>query len=149
RIFQIPHIDGSYRQREAVGETAFGDSANQRIGAPLEDRERFIAGSSRLAFATTTGRLALPRTDTAADTRQLSPLLNALIGIVQHHDKETPRNRSTSCLVRNCFNASNVAFTSKTGFGLPRLFVNMFVIPQASHTLRTAAPAITPVPGPA
>ena len=42
-----------------------------------------------------------------------------------------------------------VALTRLVGLVEPKLLVRMSRMPQASHTARTAAPAITPVPGPA
>ena len=57
------------------------------------------------------------------------------------------RKRSTSAFGRSCLSAANVAFTSDTGLFEPKLLVRMSWMPAASHTARTAEPAITPAPG--
>ena len=45
--------------------------------------------------------------------------------------------------------ARNLKLTNVTGLFVPKLFVRIFLIPAASQTARTAAPAIIPVPAPA
>src|SRR6266540_3688860 len=54
---------------------------------------------------------------------------------------------TTSCGSRRLVSASKAAWTTLTGFALPKDLDRMSLMPAASTTARTAPPAITPVPG--
>ena len=88
----------------------------------------------------TAGGLALAGAGAAAEATLLLVLLNAAIDVVQIHDSETPRSRSTSPAVRSFNSASMVALTRFVGLVLPKLLVRMSRMPEASQTARYGRP---------
>ena len=92
-------------------------------------------------------RLAVPGAGPSADAELLLVPGNADVHVVDHHDSFTPRSASTSCRPRMLSRASTVALTRLIGLVEPKLLVKMSLMPAASQTARTAAPAMTPVPG--
>src|SRR5205814_996495 len=131
----------------AVVETALRYSAYERHRAAFENGKERHAIAGPLALVATPGRLALAGTDAAAEALARVVLLDTTIYIADVHANVTCRNRSTSPLGRSCLSAAKVAFTSETGLLEPKLFVRISWMPAASHTARTADPAITPAPG--
>ena len=65
----------------------------------------FVLPHSRLSYV-------CGRAKTTTFAVRLLVLVNALIDFVQTHDNVTPRRRSVSAIVRNCFRALIAAFTT-------------------------------------
>src|SRR6185436_2650522 len=99
-----------------------------------------------LALVAAAGSLAQAGADAAALALRPLVLVNALIDFVEAHVRLTPRSRSTSAWVRSRPRALIAALTTVTWLLVLKLFVMTFLMPAASQTARTAAPAITPVP---
>ena len=66
---------------------------------------------------------------------------------LQIHDSETPRSRSTSPCVRSCLQGVDRGLDQVDRVGRAEALGEDVVDAAASQTARTAAPAITPVPG--
>src|SRR5690606_23282513 len=113
-------------------ETPLGDAAHQRHRTTLEGRMDRPAGPRRLSLVASAGRLPLTRPWPSAQALPLFVPHDPAVDVVQSHDSDTPRSRSTSSCVLNWDRASKVALTNRIGLLVPKLLVRILRIPTAS-----------------
>src|SRR3972149_3252456 len=123
--FQVPHVDHGYRERPTVVEAPFGDPPDQGHLAAFERGVARPAGPGTLPFMSTSA--GFPVAGARSTTHPLPPLVfvDLAMDVVEVHERETPRSRSTSPWERSSVSALMVALTRLIGLWAPKLLVRM------------------------